>query len=176
MSASTIEISKLLSYVLRHKPDAIDLALDPEDWAEISELIEKAEFPLTLDLLQEFVATNDKKRFAISADGLSIRANQGYSIDVDLGLQAVEPPEFLFQSTAKRLIESLRQQGLLPRKRQYVHLSADADTAKTVGQPHGKPVVLSIPALQMHVQGHKFFHAANGVWFTGHVLSGPIQD
>ncbi len=160
------ETSKFLSYVLRHKPDAIGLYLDPEGWANIDELIGKADIPLTLELIQNVVETSDKKRFAISDDNQSIRANQGHSIDVNLGLEAIEPPEFLYHGTATRFLDSIKEQGLLPKNRQYVHLSADQATAATVGQRHGKPVILTIPALKMHDQGHKFFKAENGVWLT----------
>ncbi|WP_417827109.1 RNA 2'-phosphotransferase [Thalassospira povalilytica] len=176
MNRDLKDTSKFLSYILRHKPDAIGLDLDPEGWANIEELIAKSDIPLDLDTLREVVSTSDKKRFAISADGLFIRANQGHSIAVNLGLEPVEPPEFLYHGTATRFLESIRDQGLLPQNRQYVHLSADQSTATKVGQRHGKPVVLTIPALQMHQQGHKFFLAPNGVWLTENVPPKVISD
>lgn len=166
MTQSLTTASKFLSYVLRHKPDAVGLTLDPEGWANIEDLITKADIPLDLGLLHEVVNTSNKKRFAISNDGLFIRANQGHSIEVNLGLEPVEPPELLYHGTATRFLESIKAQGLLPQNRQYVHLSPDHDTAVSVGQRHGIPVVLAIPALQMHQQGHQFFQAKNGVWLT----------
>ncbi|MDO5658471.1 MAG: RNA 2'-phosphotransferase [Paracoccus sp. (in: a-proteobacteria)] len=169
MSKSLTEVGKFLSLVLRHKPEAIGLQLDPEGWADIDTLMARADIPLTRELISEVVATSEKKRFAISPDGRSIRANQGHSIAVDLGLVAVEPPEQLFHGTASRFLDSIRAQGLLPQNRQYVHLSADLETAVVVGQRHGKPVVLSLPALEMHRQGHVFSRAENGVWLTGPV-------
>jgi putative RNA 2'-phosphotransferase len=175
MNRTLKDTSKFLSYILRHKPDAIGLDLDPEGWADIEELIEKADIPITRDLVHEVVATSDKKRFAISADGLSIRANQGHSVAVDLGLEPVEPPEFLYHGTATRFLGNIKAQGLLPQNRQYIHLSADHDTAVSVGQRHGKPVVLIIPALQMHQQGHQFFQAKNGVWLTKLVPADTLQ-
>lgn len=176
MTHSITETSKFLSYILRHKPDAIALTLDPEGWANIEELIAKADIPLDLDTLCKVVATSDKKRFAISADGLSIRANQGHSIEVNLGLEPVEPPELLYHGTATRFLESIKVQGLLPQNRQYVHLSPDHDTAVSVGQRHGTPVVLAFPALQMHQQGHQFFQAKNGVWLTERVPADILQE
>ena len=175
MNNSLTETSKFLSYILRHKPDAIGLTLDPEGWADIKDLIAKADIPITNDLLHKVVATSDKKRFAISEDGLSIRANQGHSIEVNLGLEPIEPPEFLYHGTATRFLKSIREQGLLPKNRQYVHLSTDKETATKVGQRHGKPVVLTIPALQMHQQGRQFFQAQNGVWLTDEVPSDTLQ-
>lgn len=166
MMKSLTTTSKFLSYVLRHNPDDIGLELDPEGWANIDELIAKADIPLTQSLLKEVVATSDKKRFIISEDGLFIRANQGHSIAINLGLEPVEPPELLYHGTATRFLDSIVEQGLLPQNRQYVHLSAEKETAIKVGQRHGKPVVLTIPALHMHRQGHQFFQAQNGVWLT----------
>ncbi|MEL6687939.1 MAG: RNA 2'-phosphotransferase [Pseudomonadota bacterium] len=174
--ASDRDISKFLSYVLRHKPDAIGLTLDAEGWADIGELIAKADMPLSHDRLKNIVATNDKKRFSISRDGLSIRANQGHSLDVDLGLTAKAPPEQLYHGTARRFLESIMKEGLLPQSRQHVHLSQDYETATLVGQRHGKPVVLTIPALEMHQHGYEFFQAQNGVWLTKTVPSNVLQS
>lgn len=176
MTQSLKEISKFLSYVLRHKPDAIGLELDPEGWANIEELVAKADIPITLDLLQKVVTTSDKKRFAISDDGISIRANQGHSIEVNLGLEPKEPPEFLYHGTATRFLDAIRKQGILPQNRQYVHLSADRETATVVGKRHGKPVILIIPALKMHQKGHQFLQAENSVWLTIAVPANSIRE
>ena len=95
--------SKFLSYVLRHKPEAIGLKLDKYGWASIESLIQCANSSgqnLTRSLIEEVVKTNNKKRFSISDDGLMIRANQGHSIDVDLGFKPMMPPNFLYHGTA----------------------------------------------------------------------------
>lgn len=92
---------------------------------------------------------------------------QGHSTEsVDINYAEKAPPEFLYHGTATRFIDSIRNQGLLPGSRQYVHLSHDEQTALAVGQRHGKPVVLRIEALRMHEQGFKFSQTENGVWLT----------
>jgi putative RNA 2'-phosphotransferase len=173
MSKQLSEVSKFLSYVLRHQPDAIGITLDLEGWTDIAALIAAATNDgkqLDRDLIQAVVATSDKKRFAISEDGLRIRAVQGHSAEsVDINYVEQVPPEFLYHGTARRFMESIRKEGLLPGSRQYVHLSQDEQTALAVGQRHGKPVVLKIKALLMHEQGFKFFQAENGVWLTDSV-------
>lgn len=173
MSEQHSEISKFLSFVLRHQPEAIGITLDLEGWTDIAALIAAAANDgkqLDRDLIQAVVTTSDKKRFAISDDGLRIRAVQGHSTaSVDINHIEKFPPEFLYHGTATRFIESVRNQGLLPGARQYVHLSEDEQTALAVGQRHGKPVVLKIKALLMHEQGSKFFQAENGVWLTSAV-------
>lgn len=162
-----------MSFVLRHQPEAIGIKLDVEGWADISALIAAAANDgkqLDRDLIQAVVATSGKKRFSISEDELRIRAVQGHSTEgVDIDYVEKVPPEFLYHGTATRFIESIRNQGLLPGSRQYVHLSQDEQTALAVGQRHGKPVVLQIKALLMHEQGFKFFQAENGVWLTNAV-------
>lgn len=170
MSKQHTEISKFLSYVLRHEPQAIGLTLDHEGWADIATLIECAKGSgrtLDADVIQVVVANNDKKRFAISEDGLCIRAVQGHSTEcVSISFAEKTPPEVLYHGTATRFFESIMRDGLKPGKRQYVHLSEEVQTANNVGQRYGTPVILKIDALQMHQQGFKFFQAENGVWLT----------
>lgn len=172
MASELVRISKFLSLVLRHKPDAIGLHLNENGWASIDELIYLSNQhgqPFDRLLLDQIVFENDKQRFAYSPDGEWIRANQGHSIDIDLKLEAVKPPDRLFHGTAQRFLPSIRATGLHPGQRQYVHLSTDEAIATRVGQRHGKPVVLVVRAQEMYATGLRFFLSANGVWLTSHV-------
>lgn len=172
MADSRKRISKFLSLVLRHQPDVIGLKLDEQGWARVDELIERVNHSgevLTREELDIIVAENDKKRFIFSDDGLRIRANQGHSIAVDLQLKEAVPPEWLYHGTAVRFLDSIREQGLVKGQRQQVHLSADAHTAKNVGSRHGKPVVLTVKAGDMHRDGLLFYQSENGVWLMDHV-------
>ncbi|WP_434339541.1 RNA 2'-phosphotransferase [Motilimonas cestriensis] len=168
------KISKFLSFVLRHKPEAIGLTLDDNGWVNIDNLINKSNksgevSSINRELIQEVVDTSDKKRFIFSDDGQNIRANQGHSIQVDLQLKPVTPPEFLYHGTATRFLESIMEEGLKPQERQHVHLSTNIETATAVGQRYGKPVILTIKALLMHKQGLVFYRSENGVWLTDNV-------
>jgi putative RNA 2'-phosphotransferase len=177
MDPALVSTSKFLSLVLRHQPEAIGLALDEAGWASIAELLELTRASgraLDHDLLLRVVRENDKQRFTISGDGLRIRASQGHSIDVDLGLVPIAPPAVLYHGTVANFLESIRAQGLLPGSRQYVHLSADERTAEIVGTRRGKPVILKIDAARMAAEGLEFFQSANGVWLTAHVPAGYI--
>ena len=173
------EISKFLSFVLRHEPEAIGLTLDAEGWTDIETLIARATQSgqtLTRPLLQDVVETSDKKRFTISEDGLR-RAAQGHSAQsVAIAHTEKKPPEFLFHGTATRFLDSIWQQGLVAGSRHYVHLSEDEQTAISVGQRYGKPAVLKIKALLMFEQGFKFYRADNGVWLTQNVPVVYLQE
>lgn len=167
-----IKTSKFLSYVLRHKPHAIGLHLDGQGWASVAELIDAAAKNgknLDQELIQTVVDTNDKKRFTMSEDGKKIRANQGHSIKIDLGLEPVKPPKHLYHGTAERFMGSISKKGLLPSGRHHVHLSADVETAVKVGMRHGVPVVLRIESGKMHQNGMAFYVSDNGVWLTDQV-------
>lgn len=172
MRSRTLELSKFLSFVLRHKPEAIGLTLDPQGWVAIDELIAKSSAAGTQfnrHELMHVVETSDKKRFSVSADGRHIRAAQGHSVAVNLGLMPQRPPDVLYHGTATRFVDSILSEGLRPQARQQVHLSTDIETARRVGQRHGKPSVLTINAAGMHATGLLFFLADNGVWLTDHV-------
>lgn len=162
--------SKFLSLLLRHQPEVIGLELDSNGWAEVDELIRLAntDRPNQLDreLIEIVVSTNAKQRFVLSEDGERIRANQGHSIEVDLGLTPVAPPPKLFHGTASRFLDSIMAQGLRKQSRQHVHLSDDLATATNVGTRHGSPCVLIVDAAAMHAAGHEFFQSANEVWLT----------
>lgn len=171
--------SKFLSYVLRHAPESIGLALDANGWASVDELLVKAAAAgrsLNHATLEEIVATSDKKRFTLSEDGSRIRAAQGHSVEVALGLEPTAPPETLYHGTATRFLDAIRAEGLKPGSRQQVHLSADAATAAAVGSRHGKPAVLRVAAGAMHAQGYAFFRADNGVWLTDQVPPHFLSD
>lgn len=165
----TKRISKFLSLILRHQPETIGLKLDENGWADVEELRVKSaqkRVHFSVEELDEVVETNNKKRFAFNDDKTKIRASQGHSIDINLALEAIQPPEFLYHGTAEANISSILEKGIEKRTRQHVHLSADKETATKVGMRHGKPTILTIRTGKMHEDGLSFFQSANGVWLT----------
>lgn len=172
MDPSLVRASKFLSLVLRHRPEHIGITLDRAGWVAVDELLAAARrsgFALDRATLERVVAENDKRRFAFSPDGARIRASQGHSVDVDLGLAAQAPPEVLFHGTATRFLDSIRREGLRPGSRTHVHLSPDEDTARAVGRRHGSPVVLRVAAGDMHRDGLPLVRTDNGVWLAREV-------
>ena len=168
------EISKYIALILRHKPEAIGIALDEHGWADVNELIEgiSKTHPLTREMLEEIVRTDNKQRYSFNDDHSLIRANQGHSIPVDVELQRTEPPAVLYHGTGEKYVPSIMKEGLIPKTRLYVHLSTDIATALNVGKRHGRPVIFRIDARKMNEDGCAFFLSANGVWLTKSV---PIK-
>ena len=162
------EISKFISLILRHKPEEIGITLDEHGWANVSELIEglARTHPFTIQDLERIVAEDEKQRYSFNEDKTLIRANQGHSIPVDVELERVDPPEILYHGTGVKYAAAIDQQGLLPKSRLYVHLSADPEMAYKVGQRHGKPVIYIVKSGGMHCDGIAFYKSVNGVWLT----------
>jgi len=171
--------SKFFSYILRHNPDKIGIKLDENGWVDIDEFIKASNRNgqnIDRTLLNEVVETNEKKRFAISDDGLRIRASQGHSVTVDLNLKAVEPPDFLYHGTVEKSLDSIFSQGLSKMNRHHVHLSLDIETATQVGGRRGKPVILKVCSGDMHKNGFEFFCSDNNVWLVDSVPVNYIID
>lgn len=169
--------SKFLSLVLRHQPETIGIDLDDAGWVEVSLLLARCHehgMAITEHALAEIVATSPKRRFALSEDGLRIRANQGHSVDVELGYEASDPPALLFHGTVAKVLPAIHKDGLLKMQRHHVHLSPERETAAQVGKRRGKPVILVVRSGAMLSAGHEFFVSANGVWLTEHVPAGYI--
>jgi len=168
----SVEISKKLSYVLRHRPDSIGIALDAAGWVSVDTLLAalaRSGTALTRADLERIVETNDKKRFAFNADLSLIRAVQGHSTPVTLGHPVAVPPELLYHGTVERFLADILRDGLKPGARHDVHLSPDEATAQRVGARRGRPVILVVRAGEMHRDGHVFQVSDNGVWLTAHV-------
>ena len=171
-------ISKLLSKILRHQPDLIDIQLDENGWVEVSTLLqnlEKYQTQISFEQLKEVVDTNSKKRFSFNDDFSKIRANQGHSIEVDLALQTQTPPDILYHGTVEKNLDSIFEKGLSKMNRHHVHLSADTETAQKVGMRHGKPIILTIESKKMYDQGYVFYLSENQVWLTDSVPSEFIR-
>lgn len=165
-------IGKFLSLVLRHEPSKIGIQLDENGWADVEELISKCAHKrvyFTKEELEEIVLTNDKKRYSFNQDKTLIRANQGHSINISLDLSPVAPPEYLYHGTADRFYTSIMKDGIIKQTRQHVHLSKDKETATKVGSRHGRPIILTIRAGQMHQDGILFYCSDNGVWLTDYI-------
>lgn len=164
-----VKTSKYLARHLRHDPQRLGLTLQAGGWVGVEDLLRACadrSFALTLQDLREVVERSDKRRFSFDADGTRIRANQGHSIAVDLGLTPTPPPPTLFHGTALSSLDAILRTGLHRAGRHHVHLSPDSDTAMRVGARHGRPVVLEVASGRMAQDGHRFFVTENRVWLT----------
>lgn len=172
MNRADVQRSKRLSLVLRHRPDSIGITLDDNGWVGVSTLLaalSRHGGTLSRGALMRVVANNDKQRFEVDSETDRIRARQGHSVDVELGLPPMTPPAVLYHGTPTRSLTEILATGLDRRRRHHVHLSGDIETAHRVGQRRGQDVVLVIDAAAMSAAGILFWRTDNGVWLTDSV-------
>lgn len=101
-----------------------------------------------------------------------IKAVQGHSTDrVRINYPCEIPPSVLYHGTPVSNLDSILKNGLNPGDRQYVHLSADIETAATVGlRGTEKAVILKLDAEEMRDHGYPFYLAENGVWLIAETI------
>ena len=178
------KISIHLSYLLRHAPEAAGLDMDRHGWVNVSQLIANVnasgKAQLTLELLKEIVATDNKGRYRFSPDGKRIKACQGHSISwVEPELEARTPPEFLYHGTTTEALQDIMKSGAILRmSRHAVHMQADVDKAwqSAARRKNKTPVVLKIAAGKMSQNGIAFSVSENGVWFCERVPTEYIEE
>ena len=167
-----VKLSKFMSLVLRHQPGQIDLTLDDQGWVEVDELVGRmvaSGRSVQREDIERVVRENDKKRFTIDPSGTRIRASQGHSIKVDLGLAERLPPDVLYHGTVSKVVPTIERQGLRKMRRHHVHLSADMETARRVGSRRGRPVIFAVDAKRMVEASFRFYCSENGVWLVDNV-------
>ncbi len=156
-----IKLSKEISYALRHAPWEYELEMNEDGFVPLEQLLSALE--ITRDDVIKVMEISEKKRLEL--DGDKIRALYGHSIPMHIKKAEGTPPAILFHGTAKRFIPSIKEAGLLPMKRQYVHLSVDEETATAVGKRRDSaPVLLKIDTQHAIADGIKFYVGNDKVW------------
>lgn len=161
-------LSKEISYALRHAPWEYELELDAEGFVPVKQLLSAINEgnhysrSVTINDLKHIIATSEKKRHEIRGD--KIRALYGHSVPGHISLQPIAPPAVLYHGTTHKALVSIIENGLGPMGRQYVHLSVDTDTARRVGRRRDlNPVILVITAANASADGIPFYKGNENV-------------
>lgn len=167
-----VALSKELSYALRHAPGEYGLIVDEYGWVDLEQLLtsfrQRGWATLTCSDLENMIATSVKKRHEIVGD--KIRAFYGHSVANKIKQKQLTPPAILYHGTARHYAEIILAQGLKPRQRNYVHLSADIETAIEVGRRRDSdPVILMIDSEQAFSDGVKFYLGNETIWLTDYI-------
>lgn len=174
------ELSKEVSYALRHAPWEYELEIDERGWVLVEQLLDalhRAEKWKSIkeEDLSEMIEKSEKKRHEIKNG--KIRAFYGHSIPMLISKEEKRPPDILYHGTARRFLQSIKENGLLPCSRQYVHLSQDTETAENVGKRHDdKPYILIIDAKRAWNEGIKFYLGNEKVWLADQVPNNYINN
>lgn len=164
------ELSKEISYALRHAPWEYELELDENGWVDVDQLLSALKCNpkwggVRASDLELMISKAAKKRHEI-LDG-RIRAFYGHSIPKKILMREVAPPAILYHGTARAALNSIMEEGLMPNQRQYVHLSQDIETALQVGRRRDvDPVIIAVDAKLAYENRVKFYHGNDKVWLA----------
>jgi putative RNA 2'-phosphotransferase len=167
-------LSKLMTKLLRHAPEAFGVVLNSEDGScTVNDLIEAMQgLPewsgIKLEDIEQVVRNSDKQRFEM--ENGRIRARYGHSHD-KVRYEPGEPPAVLYHGTNEKALPSIREEGINPMSRQYVHLSEGTHFATLAGRRRGELVILKIDTASAKQLGITFYYAGNEVWLADHVPS-----
>lgn len=157
-----IKISKFLSFILRHGPDKVGLELDSNGFADLNEVLKVlnhrfTNYKITKYTLEEIIEQSEKRRFEI--ENSKIRAFYGHSIDDKIVMkEAMDLPSFLYHGTNLKAYKGIKTEGLIRKKRQYVHLSENMETAIVVGKRIStNPIIVVIDIISARNEGIKFY-------------------
>lgn len=171
------DLSKFMSYLLRHNPKEFAIDLDAEGFASIEELLPVLRKRIPDASKQDIQSVvervePEKRRFEIV--GNEIRANYGHSLPSRIRHQAGKPPAVLYHGTADHAWPGISRTGLRPMSRQYVHLTTKKDVAMRIGARHGRPCVLSVDAATAHRDGITFYKANDAFWLVDALPPGYV--
>jgi putative RNA 2'-phosphotransferase len=171
------QISRFLSYALRHEPESVGLTMDRAGWVEVDDLIEGARtqgISLSLNRLERLIERDEEGWFSLSNDKTRIRAKHRHSVQVDIAPTGVEPPELLYLGAAAQQAQTILGKGL-PSAGQPIRLAGEPHRALRLGARHEDPVVLEVLARSMVDSGYSFQQSADG-WLTDEIPAHYIRS
>lgn len=167
-------LSRTIAHALRHEPWVYELEIDDEGWVPVGQLVHalRRHRPQWRGLdrsdLERMMERAGKRRYEIR-DG-RIRALYGHSLPGKLEKEPARPPDRLWHGTAPSSAPEIREEGLRPMGRQYVHLSVDRPTARQVGRRKCRsPTLFRVRAAEAHGSGVSFYEGNEKVWLADRV-------
>jgi len=169
-------LSKLLSGLLRHFPEAVGIRPDDGGWIDIEMLVEAIKTKWKNKELYQWVeprhiyeiALNDEKgRFEVRNG--KIRARYGHSYKVKIDYPGDRDVKFLYHGTTSRSLKNILKEGLKPMKRLWVHLSPTLMDAYTIAlRRTGRPIILKVDAQRLR-EYTPVYKASNRVYLVKYV-------
>ena len=175
------ELSKEISYALRHAPWEFELELDAEGWVPVDQLIDSLQHSkqwkdIKISDIASMINLSEKKRHELDVEHGKIRALYGHSVPQKIYKEPVIPPKYLYHGTSPEYLDSIQVSGLLPMKRQYIHLSEDIETAISVGKrKDANPAILVINTGNALSKGSSFYLGNEKVWLSDRILPDSIS-
>ena len=144
--------------MLRHRPDEFGLQIDEFGFVPFQQVVQAVQeryAEVQEQDIVELLEAADQYRFEQTEKG--IRARYGHTFFVDMDGEPISPPEYLYMGTTRTTASRIREEGIVPRDRFYVHLSRTLEIAQTRSHEEDQPVVVQILAGQAKAAGIEFY-------------------
>jgi putative RNA 2'-phosphotransferase len=178
--AALLALSRAVTLALRHEPDAFGLVLDAQGWVAVDDLLAalRAHDPQFAAVdrarLEALVAFPDRPRHEIVGDRM--RSLYGHSHAHPLVLPPADPPELLYHGTSASIAERILAEGLVPKGRQYVHLTSDKAWARAIAyRKSTTPGLLQVRAQAARAAGVVFHNNDSHVWLSAAIAPEFIE-
>jgi len=168
-------LSKIISHVLRHKPEDYNLKLSEDGWVSVDELVKGIRnnvdgySGLVNQDIIDVVSKATKKRHQINNG--RIRALHGHSLELKADSKPLVPPTKLFHATALKYWAEIENKGLNKMGRNFVHLSTTKQGAIEVAEKKYKNIaLLQVDAANASGDGILFYSSDKDLtWLCEHV-------
>jgi putative RNA 2'-phosphotransferase len=157
-------ISKLLSLILRHRPDEFGLTMDEYGYIPLGEVVEAVQqrySAVAEEDIRTLVEDSRQRRFEITDN--RIRALYAHSFFVEMDGEPIEPSESLYMIATVEAAATMKEGGIRPEDRFYLHLSANREAAESRSGSVDNPALVEIRAAAAAAAGAQF-------WERGEVL------
>lgn len=157
-----------MAYLLRHNPQGLKITHD--GFVELKELLRlvQEQYPEVNEIeLRHTIEEDPKGRYELRGD--RARAKYGHSIDISVELPQAANNR-LYHGTTPKASRRILHEGLKPRGRRKVHLSASIRDAIEVGKRRCRePVVLKIDVKGARKAGARIEKASEHVYIADEV-------
>lgn len=175
------ELSKAMTYVLRHAARSLGLSVKEDGFVLVDQLlgcVRLLPFAATSEEVQRVVAWERKQRFLLKRSGeqMWVRANQGHSMKCvrdhallrRLTLEDASLPDEVVHGTYLRHWPLIRQQGLKVGHRNHVHfaLRLGMDGEVVSGARADIEVAIYLDVRALISAGIPLFESSNGVFLS----------
>jgi putative RNA 2'-phosphotransferase len=140
-------ISKLLSLILRHRPDEFGLNMDEYGYIPLDEVVEAVQqrySAVAEEDVRDLIETSRQHRFEIVDD--RVRALYGHSFYVEMDGEPMEPPENLYLCVPTDQGERMKEEGVKSEDRFYLHLSPSREVAESRAGTVDSPCLVEVRA------------------------------
>lgn len=181
-------LGRILAGMLRHFPENYGVRLNDHGWVKIYSIVpairarRKSFGWLTARHIESMALTDPKERYQVSRDH-EIRASYGHTIPIEMDdLPTDEIPDVVYYQTTEEELEFIKETGISPSDKSWIHLSRTFRQAYVSGLYHvDEPTILGIDVKKLTESGIPVYRATDDVYLVREIPSEffvdtPVED